>query len=258
MKLIFNEDCRITFLNFLAETKSYPLKRSARQSLAPLQKSHPNSYVPLCVNRSIVSSMDFVPVQKLSVARTVPKATFTHSWCFMPLKNLWRKFTSHEERFFKIVWLIAHYGGPQLSRQTENLTAIPHSKTKRLTAKTKYLTAKPNISQQKPNTSRQKQIPTAKPKLFCFCCEVFGFAVRFLVLPWGILFLPWGVWFCREVFCFCREVFGFCRKVFGFAVTVVGHHRLFKVDTTKNINSILRACVKNSFCAYLLHFQVYA
>ena len=35
----------------------------------------------------------------------------------------------------------------------------------------------------KPNTSRQKQIPTAKPKLFCFCCEVFGFAVTFLVLP---------------------------------------------------------------------------
>ena len=58
------------------------------------------------------------------------------------------------------------------SRQNQN----PHSKTK-------DLTAKPNTSQQKPNTSRQKQIPTAKPKLFCFCCEVFGFAVRFLVLP---------------------------------------------------------------------------
>ena len=40
-----------------------------------------------------------------------------------------------------------------------------------------------------------KQIPTAKPKLFCFCCEVFGFAVRFLVLPWGF-------WFCRDVFVF--------------------------------------------------------
>ena len=90
------------------------------------------------------------------------------------------------------------YGGPQLSRQNQK----PHGKTENLTAKTKTsrqkqntsrqnqnphgktkdLTAKPNTSQQKPNTSRQKQIPTAKPKLFCFCCEVFGFAVRFLVL----------------------------------------------------------------------------
>ena len=35
----------------------------------------------------------------------------------------------------------------------------------------------------KTKTSRQKQMHTAKPKLFCFCCEVFGFAVRFLVLP---------------------------------------------------------------------------
>ena len=78
------------------------------------------------------------------------------------------------------------------SRQNQN----PHSKTK-------DLTAKPNTSQQKPNTSWQKQILTAKPKLFCFCCEVFVFAMRFLVLPW----------------CFC-----FCREVFGFAVTVVSHH----------------------------------
>ena len=107
----------------------------------------------------------------------------------------------------------ATYGGPQLSRQkqkpqgknkilhgkTENLTAKtkylttkpkpsrqnqrPHGKTKYFSAKTKYLTAKANTSQQKPNTSRQKQIPTAKPKPFCFFCfEVFGFAVRFLVL----------------------------------------------------------------------------
>ena len=61
-------------------------------------------------------------------------------------------------------------------------------------------------------------------EVFGFCCEVFGFAVRSLVLPWGF-------WFCREVFCFCREVFGFavrfsvlsrgfwfCREVFVFAV----------------------------------------
>ena len=121
---------------------------------------------------------------------------------------------------------------------------IPHGKTKNLTAKTKYLTAKPK-------TSRQNQIHHSKNKIalilicrgylllrevFGFCCEVFGFAVRSLVLPWGF-------WFCREVFCFCREVFGFAvkflflpwgfrfcrevfcfrREVFGFAVTVVGH-----------------------------------
>ena len=34
----------LKFLSFLADTKSYPLQRSARHSLAPLQKSHPNSY----------------------------------------------------------------------------------------------------------------------------------------------------------------------------------------------------------------------
>ena len=93
-----------------------------------------------------------------------------------------------------------------------------HGKTKNLTAKTKYLTTKPKTWRQnqrphskakyfialKPNTARQKQIPTAKPKLFCFFCEVFGFAVRFLVLPWGL-------WFCRDVFVF--------------ALTVLGHHR---------------------------------
>ena len=100
---------------------------------------------------------------------------------------------------------------PKTSRQKQNTSRQnqnPHGKTK-------DLTAKPNTSQQKPNTSRQKQIPTAKPKLFCFCCEVFGFAVRyfvfavkFLVLPWGILFLPWGFWFWREVFCFCPDSCG--------------------------------------------------
>ena len=73
--------------------------------------------------------------------------------------------------------------------------------------KTKDLTAKSNTTQQKPNSSWQKQIPTAKPKLFCFCCEVFGFAVRFLV------------WFCLEVF--------------GFAVTLVGHHRVSKMALKK-------------------------
>ena len=112
----------------------------------------------------------------------------------------------------KITYLhifVAIYGGPQLSKpKTSRQKQKHHGKTKNLTAKPKYLmaktktsrqnqntswqnqkphcktkdlTAKPNTSQQKPNASRQKQIPKAKPKLFCFCCEVFGFAVRSFV-----------------------------------------------------------------------------
>ena len=79
------------------------------------------------------------------------------------------------------------YGGPQLSRQKQNTSRQnrkPRGKNENLTAKPKTLTAKSKTSQQTPNTSRQKQIPTAKPKLFCFCCEVFGFAVRYLVLAY--------------------------------------------------------------------------
>ena len=68
--------------------------------------------------------------------------------------------------------------------KTKNLTAKtktsqqnqkPHGKNKITHGKTKYLTAKPNNSQQKQNS--------------------FGFAV--------------GIWFCREVFGFFSEVFGF-------------------------------------------------
>ena len=44
-----------------------------------------------------------------------------------------------------------------------------------------YMCTVPHNCQGKTKTARQKQIPTAKPKPFCFCCEVFGFAVRFLV-----------------------------------------------------------------------------
>ena len=103
------------------------------------------------------------------------------------------------------------YGGPQLSEQNQKL----HGKNKNLTAKPKTLRQKQRphgknkYFRAKPNTSQQKQTLMAKPKLFCFCCEVFGFAVMFLFLLWGILFLPWGFWFCHEVFCFCCEVFGF-------------------------------------------------
>ena len=64
----------------------------------------------------------------------------------------------------------------------------------------RQLYGSPTALTAKPNASRQKQIPTAKPKLFCFCCEVFGFAVTFK--------------FCHEIFCFCREVFGFPVRYF--------------------------------------------
>ena len=61
---------------------------------------------------------------------------------------------------------------PKTSRQNQKLhgkSKIPHGKTKYLTAKTKYFTVKPNTH--------------GKTKAICFCCELFGFAVRFLVLP---------------------------------------------------------------------------
>ena len=76
---------------------------------------------------------------------------------------------------------------PKTSGQKQNTSRQnrkPCGKNEDLTAKPKTLTAKSKTSQQTPNTSRQKQIPTAKPKLFCFCCEVFGFAVRYLVLAY--------------------------------------------------------------------------
>ena len=61
---------------------------------------------------------------------------------------------------------------PKTSRQNQ----IPHSKNQILHGKTKY--------------PRQNQIPTAKPKLFCFCCEVFGFAVRYFGFAVRFLVLP--------------------------------------------------------------------
>ena len=96
---------------------------------------------------------------------------------------------------------------------------IPHGKTKNLTAtKTKYLTAKPK-------TLRQNQMLHSKTKIALVQCR------GYLLLPWGIWFLLWSIWFCREVFgfavrflvllwgfCFCREVFGFSVRDFVFAV----------------------------------------
>jgi len=127
-----------------------------------------------------------------------------------------------------------------------------HGKIKNLTAKTKYLTAKPNTSRQNQNSFGFAWVFafTVRYLVFAvkywFCREVFGFAVRVLVLPWGILLLiavrslvlPWGFCFCCEVFYFSREVvvypvrflflswgilflpwgFRFCREVFSFAV----------------------------------------
>ena len=101
---------------------------------------------------------------------------------------------------------VCPYGGPELSRQKQK----HHGKTK-------DPTVKPKTSRQNQILHRKSKIVLVWPWVFAFavryswfqCYEVFGLAVRSLVLP------P-GFWFCREVFCFCREVF-------SFAVTVVGH-----------------------------------
>ena len=79
-----------------------------------------------------------------------------------------------------------------------------HGKTKNLTAKTnyRYLIAKPNTSQEKQNSFGFVVGICFCHEVFGFCCEVFGSAVRSLVLPWGF-------WFCHEVLCFRHEVFGF-------------------------------------------------
>ena len=80
--------------------------------------------------------------------------------------------------------------------KNKNITAKPKTsrKNQKPHGKNKNLTAKPKTSRQNQmlqgknqipwNTSRQKQILTAKPKLFCFCCEVFGFAVRANIDTW--------------------------------------------------------------------------
>ena len=49
--------------------------------------------------------------------------------------------------------------------------------------KTKNLTAKPNASQQKQNSFGFAVGICSCREVFGFCCEVFGFAVRSLILP---------------------------------------------------------------------------
>ena len=72
-----------------------------------------------------------------------------------------------------------------LTAKTKFLTAKP----KNLTAKTKYLTAKPKTSRQNQVLHGKNKIALVLPWVFAFfhsiwfCREVFGFAVRFLVLP---------------------------------------------------------------------------
>ena len=116
----------------------------------------------------------------------------------------------------KLWWPTTVTAKPKTSRQnqkrhskTENQK--PHGKNKIPHGKTKNLTAKPNTSQQKQNSFGFDVGICFWGEVFGFCCEVFGFAVRSLVLPWEF-------WFCREVFCFCREVFGFVVRYFVFAV----------------------------------------
>ena len=99
---------------------------------------------------------------------------------------------------------------PKTSRQKQNTSRqnqkprgknkIPHGKTKNLTAKTKYLTAKPKTSRQNQILHSKNKIALVLPWVFAFfhsiwfCREVFGFAVRFLVLPWqfhGTVYIQW-------------------------------------------------------------------
>ena len=140
---------------------------------------------------------------------------------------------------------------PKTSRQKQNTSwqnQKPHGKNKIPHSKTKNLTAKPNTSQRKQNSFGFAMGICFYRKVFGFCCEVFGFAMRSLGLPWGF-------WFCREVFCFCcgvfgfavrflfltwgfrfchdHEVFCFCREVFGFAVIVVGHRKFLLLKRVK-------------------------
>ena len=94
----------------------------------------------------------------------------------------------------------------------------------------------PTTVRAKPKTARQKQMPMAKPKPFCFCCEVFGFAVwflvsvavkyfvfavRFLVLPWQ-LGAPYSSWIYG-----LREQF---KHIFLFPVYMRGEGRRGKED----------------------------
>ena len=76
--------------------------------------------------------------------------------------------------------------------KTKNLTAKtktsqqnqkPHGKNKITHGKTKNRTAKPNNSQQKQNSFGFAVGIWFYREVFGFCCEVFGFAVRVLVLP---------------------------------------------------------------------------
>ena len=88
---------------------------------------------------------------------------------------------------------------PKTSRQkqkhhgkTKNLTAKtktswqnqkPHGENKIPQGKTKNLTEKPNTSQQKQNSFGSAVGICFCREVFGFCCDVFGFAVRCLVLP---------------------------------------------------------------------------
>ena len=77
---------------------------------------------------------------------------------------LWGDFL---KRSYKFSWYLkSYYGGPQLSRQNQNLTA-------------------------KPNTSQQKQNSFGFAVGICFFREVFGFAVRYFVF--AVRFLVFAV-----------------------------------------------------------------
>ena len=161
------------------------------------------------------------------------------------------------------------YGGPQLSRWNQK----PHGKNKNITAKPKTLRRKQNTSRQnqkphgnsetkyltaKPKTSRQNQMLHSKNKIVLVQCR------GYLLLPWGIWFLLWSIWFCREVFgfavrflvlswgfCFCREVFGFAVRDFvfaeGFLVLPWQLSELWATVAIASHADVLRALSRNHF-----------
>ena len=140
---------------------------------------------------SLLRYFPLPPYERFASLIFLGPTTVAHN-CNGKTKNLSKKQNTHDKTENLMEKTKYSPQKQNTSRQNRNLTAkTKTSRQKQNTSrknqnphsKTKDLTAKPNTSQQKPNTSWQKQILTAKPKLFCFCCEVFVFAMRFLVLP---------------------------------------------------------------------------
>ena len=93
----------------------------------------------------------------------------------------------YQTKYGSVLWWPTTFTAkPKTSRQKQNTSwqnQKPHGKNKIPHGKTKNLTAKPNTSQQKQNSFGFAVGIWFYREVFGFCCEVFGFAVRSLVLP---------------------------------------------------------------------------